>query len=81
MVNMNGEGLNNITFVASWQTGDVRSAVDLLDTEHANEAALLARTMRRLLWPRHLTRGAGSWIRKGGKKLELLLATTQRGGA
>jgi len=26
----NGKGLNSIAFVASWQTGDVRSAVDLL---------------------------------------------------
>jgi len=41
----NGKGLNNIAFVASWQTGDVQSAVNLLvGTGRASEAALLART-------------------------------------
>ena len=44
----NSDGLDNTTFVARWQTGDVRSAVDLLvDTERASSAALLARSYAR----------------------------------
>jgi len=40
-----GKGLNDIAFAARWQTGDARSAVDLLvGTERASSAALLART-------------------------------------
>ena len=42
-----GKGLNNIAFAASWQTGDARSAVDLLvDTERVIEGALLSRISR-----------------------------------
>ena len=76
---VNGEGLNNIAFAASWQTGDVRSGVGLLiGTEWASKAALLVRTGR-LVWPRHLTHGAGGWIRKGRQRLELSLPTYSEG--
>ena len=62
----NALGLKNIAFVASWQAGNMGSAVNLLlDTERASRLRCFRGRMHRLVWPRHLTCGAGSWIRKG----------------
>ena len=75
-----GKGLNNIAFAASWQTGDARSAVDLLvDTERASEGALLARTYA----PSRVGKAVNAWRgeleKKGRAKVGALVADPLRG--
>jgi len=75
-----GEGLSNIAFVASWQTGDVQSAVDLLvDTERASKAGLLARTYA----PSRVVKAFSAWHgeldKKGWAKVGALIGDPLRG--
>jgi hypothetical protein len=75
---MNGKGLGNTAFAASWQTGDARSAVGLLiDTERARKAAQFAWTYA----PSRVGKAVNAWrgeLEKNGRakaRLELLLPT------
>jgi len=73
-------GLNNTAFVASWQTKEVRSAVDLLaDTERACEAALLVRTYA----PSRVAKAFNAWRgeldKKGRAKVGALIGDPLRG--
>jgi coatomer subunit beta' len=73
-------GQHNIAFAACWQTGDARSAVDLLvDTSRAAEGALLARTYA----PARVGPAVRAWRaeleRRGRAKVAGLVADPLRG--
>jgi hypothetical protein len=74
----NGKGLNNTAFAASWQTGDARSAVDLLfDTARVGQAAQFARTYAPSPVGKAVNAWRGELEQKGREKarLGLLLPT------